>query len=427
MQPAPERQRVHGTGQLSLVEHALCPLDPKRSLAENFVFHTSYPYSAPDGERRTSQVQIFCPLGLSAADEYYLWGLLTLTLIQPDQSPELFATPHWCLRQLGVINNTTKRGGRQYQQFADAIRRLSTVVYLSDAFYDPVRSEHRRVSFRFFSYSLPLDDNSPRAWRIAWDPIFFDLVKAPAGQFRFDLAVYRDLDVASRRLFLFASKVLSRRPRLRALSLPQVAVDLLGFSPTLSIRDMKSKVTKCLAQLTEMQVLEHAEVFRTSPGVYFVTMTRGAYFQFRTRQAMAVSPEQTPIYDALRTLGLDDSASLRMIRRYPARLLSEWVDITQAALERHGPSFFRKSPMAFFVDSVTKAAQGQRTAPDWWQELKRQEQREHELSQDGLSVFSRIRSELFGEDPSQQPAPTRSGLTPLSEVFKRTTPETPLL
>jgi len=105
------------------------------------------------------------------SDELYLWGLLALTLLQPKPEPELFATPHWCLRQLGVINQTNKRGGRQYKQFAEAIRRLSAVTYMNDGFYDPIREEHRRVSFRFFSYSLPVDIQSSRAWRIAWDPM----------------------------------------------------------------------------------------------------------------------------------------------------------------------------------------------------------------------------------------------------------------
>lgn len=419
MQQSAAKRKVLGTGQLSLVEHALCPLDPKRSLVENFVFNTSYPYSTPDAKRQTSRVQVFCPLGLSAADEFYLWGLLALTLIQPDQTPELYATPHWCLRQLGVINHGSKRGGRQYRQFADAIKRLSAVMYLSDAFYDPMRAEHRRVSFHFFSYSLPLDDKSSRAWRISWDPVFFELVKAPAGHFRFDLAVYRELDAASRRLFLFGSKVLSRRTQLRALPLEQVAVDLLGFSPTLSLREMKAKVSKCLTNLTEILVLKDAEVFRTSPGTFFVKFSRGDYFESRSRRTATACPEETPIFESLQAIGLDEAACARMIHRYPARLLAEWADITQAALERHGPQFFRKSPMAFFVDSVTRAAQGKQTAPDWWQELKRAEQREHELSGDGLALFSRLRLELFGETPDAtlEPLPPRPSLTPLSAIL----------
>ncbi|MGD0896628.1 MAG: hypothetical protein ABR915_02250 [Thermoguttaceae bacterium] len=40
-----------------------------------------------------------------------------------------------------------------------------------DHFYDPIRGEHRDVGFGFFSYSLPLDPRSSRAWRFAWAPV----------------------------------------------------------------------------------------------------------------------------------------------------------------------------------------------------------------------------------------------------------------
>ena len=201
------KKRIVGMGQLSLVEHALCPLDSRVSLVENLVYSAKYSYSGKNGQRPEAQARVFSPLGLSASDELYLWGMLALSLLPQEPTAELVATPHWILRQLGIINQGSKRGGRQYKQFSDALRRLSVVNYLNDGFYDPVRGEHRRVSFRFFSYSLPTDLQSSRAWRIAWDPIFFDMVKDTAGQFRFDLAVYRELDAASRRLFLFASKV----------------------------------------------------------------------------------------------------------------------------------------------------------------------------------------------------------------------------
>jgi len=391
-----QSRKTTGIGQLSLVEHALCPLDARKSLVENLVFDSKYSYSSSGGTRATAQARIFCPLGLSAADELYLWGLLALTLLQPEPEPELFASPHWCLRQLGVINQTSKRGGRQYRQFADAIRRLSAVTYMSDAFYDPARCEHRQVSFRFFSYSLPVDLESSRAWRIAWDAIFFDMVKASAGHFRFDLAVYRELDAASRRLFLFVSKVLSRRTDLKAVRLEHLAIDLIGFSSTLNIRDMKAKVSRCLAKLTELHVLADAEVFKTSPGNYFVRMSRGPYFAEKSRRPYVIRPEDSPLFDTLLSLGFDDAAAARLIGRYPSHLLSEWTDITQAALERFGSGFFHKSPMAFLVDSVAKAAQGIRTAPDWWHNLKRSERQKHELSSEGMAMFRRLQSELFG-------------------------------
>ena len=115
---------------------------------------------------------------------------------------EFHATPHYCLRRLNVVDQHARRGGRQYRQFTQAIERLSLIRYRNDSFYDPVRGEHRRVSFGFFSYSLPLNPQSSRAWRFGWDPIFFDLVRATGGHFRFDLDIYRRLDPASRRLLL---------------------------------------------------------------------------------------------------------------------------------------------------------------------------------------------------------------------------------
>ena len=397
-----ESRKTTGIGQLSLVEHALCPLDPKLSLVKNLAFDCKYSYSDASGSRLSSNVSVFCPLGLSASDELYLWGMLALTLRQPDPKPSFYATPHWCLRQLQIINQSNKRGGRQYQQFADAMQRLSAITYMSDAFYDPVRQEHRKVRFHFLSYSLPADSDSSRAWHFQWDPLFFQMVVAVAGQFRFDLTIYRELDAASRRLFLFATKVLSRRSEVRALALEQVATDLLGFSPTLANFEAKAKVKKCIAKLVNLQVLSEGEIFRTSPGKFFVRLKRGAYFNTKFDLRGSLTPSDSPLFEPLVAIGFsDDSASL-LIRRYQSDLLSEWIDITQAAIERFGLSYFHKSPMAFLVDSVSKASKGNRTAPDWWQEMRRAENRRHEMNEETRGVFSRIRQELFGADESDE-------------------------
>ena len=394
--PPVATDRVAGMGQLSLVEHALCPLDPRASMIENLVYSANYCYSNKSGNRKFAKARVFSPLGLSAFDELYLWGLIALSLLPADPKPELIATPHWILRQLGIINQRSKRGGRQFKQFSDALKRLSAVTYMNDGFYDPIRSEHRRVSFGFFSYSLPEDIESSRAWRIAWDPIFFEMVKSTSGHFRFDLAVYRELDAASRRLFLFASKVLFRRTHLKAIRLEHVAVDLLGFSATLATREMKTKVTRCLKSLIELRVLADAEVFRTSPGRYFVRMKRGTYFQTRRERRYVASAVDSPLLETLRTIGFEDEPAIRLIRRFPHRLLSQWCDITQAAAEKFGCEFFHKSPMAYLVNSVDKASKGVRTPPDWWHDLKRAESKQHELSNEGRQVFAKIRSELFG-------------------------------
>ena len=395
MDTATTEKRITGMGQLSLVEHALCPLDARSSMVENLVYTAKYSYSGKHGQRSEAQAKVFSPLGLSASDELYLWGLLALSLMSQEPTSELVATPHWILRQLGIINQGSKRGGRQYQQFAAALRRLSVVNYLSDGFYNPVLGEHRRMSFKFFSYSLPVDPQSSRAWRIAWDPIFFDMVKDAAGQFRFDLAVYRELDAASRRLFLFASKVLSRRKELKAIPLDNLAVDLLGYSSSLPQRKKKANVLRCLKRLQELQILSEAAVFKTSTGKLFVRMTQGLYFANGGHALYRTSPIDSPLFETLSKIGFDEAPAVRLIRRFDPRMLSEWCDITQAAMERHGPGFFKKSPMAFLVDSIDKASKGKRTPPDWWHDLKKAEARKHEMSGDGKKVMEKIRLELF--------------------------------
>ena len=88
------------------------------------------------------------------------------------------------------------------------------MTYINDHFYDPVRGEHRDVAFGFFSYSLPVDPASSRAWRFVWDPIFFEFCQAARGSLVFDLKPTVSLDVASRRLFLLLKKIFWRNTHL---------------------------------------------------------------------------------------------------------------------------------------------------------------------------------------------------------------------
>jgi hypothetical protein len=110
---------------------------------------------------------------------------------------DFYATPYYCLRQLGCLDASVGHGGKNYDLFRNAINRLSAVHYRNDRFYDPIRGEHRDVAFGFLSYSLPLDADSSRAWRFAWDPIFFEFCSATGGTLRFDFPTYRRLDEAS--------------------------------------------------------------------------------------------------------------------------------------------------------------------------------------------------------------------------------------
>jgi len=373
------RKYLTGMGQLSLVEHALCPLDPGRSLRPRFVHECEYRYSDRRGRRRSAHVRVTCPVGLSAQDEFYLWGLLALTFAQPAAEIEFHATPHYCLKQLGVIDARSRRGGRQYRQFAGALERLSAVRYQNHAFYDPVRAEHRRVSFGLLSYSLPLSLESSRAWRIVWDPLLFELVSAVGGHLKFDLNVYRELDPASRRLFLVLSKLFRRSARTAVFDLRHLGVQVLGFAPTLAGRDLKGKVARCIARLTDRGIVRQSEpkarFFRKANKAVSVRLERGPYFEQRPRRADVSRSIESPLVGPLRAIGVDERAIGRLLRAYPVRLVQEWVDITLAAQERFGMEFFTRSPAAFFVDNVRNAAAGTRTPPDWWHELRRAERR----------------------------------------------------
>ena len=398
-------KRRIGVGQLSLVEHSLCPL--AESNTENLVHAVEYHYSNAKRVRKSAKVRIFAPLGLSPNDELYLWGLLNLTLAQPIVDGSLTATPHWCLKQMGVIDSASRRGGRQYQQFAQALERLSVVNYLSDACYDATRGEYRKVSFGFLSYSLPVDPKSSRSWTISWDSTFFDLVRATGGGMRFDLDLYRSLDAASRRLLLFILKVGYRKGRLPVLDLRHLAVDLLGLSGTLAVRDMKVKVVRTLKRLKDAEVIAYPTIKRIKPGQFSVAFERGEYLNRLPEPMNRISVEDSPLLEGLLGVGFETPAAVRLIKRYPSALVAQWTDVTQAAIEQFGMQHFRVSPMAFLVDSLKRAAKGVRTPPDWWQEAKRKEQRIQQPTKAGNQVMSKLLDEVFGSDRSASSSPDK--------------------
>jgi len=394
-------KRAVGVGQLSLVEHSLCPL--ASSNTRNLVHAIEYRYSDAKRKRKTAKVRIFAPLGLSPTDELYLWGLLNLTLAQPTVGQTLTATPHWCLKQMGIIDAGSRRGGRQYRQFSEALKRLSVVNYLSDACFDPTRGEYRKVSFGFLSYSLPVDPQSNRAWTIRWDPVFFDLIQAKGGSMRFDLALYRSLDAASRRLLLLLLKIGYRKGRLPVFDLRHLAVDLLGLSNSLAVRDMKIKVARTLRRLENMEVIASPSITRIKPGQFSVSFERGEYMNRLPEQMDRITVEESPLMEGLLAIGFEFPAAVRIVRRYSSALVSLWTDITQAAItqaaiEQFGQQHFRVSPMAFFVDSIKKASQGTRTPPDWWQDAKRKERRSQKPTEAGKQVLSKLMDEVFGSD-----------------------------
>jgi hypothetical protein len=384
--PAQERQQRppltsqrFAKAQLTLVEHALCPLDASVSLTPNFVHETRYRYTDGSRNRRTATVKIGGLDGLSAHDEFYLWGLLALALSQPEPTADFYATPYYCLRRLGLITSERK-GGREFELFRAAIKRLAGIRYQNDHFYDPVRGEHRAVSFGFLNYSLPLDAHSSRAWRFAWDPIFFELAQATGGALTFDLGLYREFDAATRRLYLLLKKLFFRSDTTPALDVSQLAVSVLGFSPTIPVRQLKPKIARCVEELSTRQIValpvgSDALFSKQGRGSYTLRLQKGPAFD-RITTTKKPSATDSPLFEPLQAIGLEAATIARLLKQYPAKLIEQWADITLAARDRHGEKFFKVSPQAFFMDNVKAAVLNGRTPPDWWHELRKQERQQ---------------------------------------------------
>lgn len=407
-QPSRRVRPLHsGLAQLSIVEHALCPLDRNASLHGNRFNEAAYRFTDSSGTRRTAKVRVNYPLGLVASDEFYLWGLLALTLSQADKSNELHATPHYCLRQLG---NRGTKGGRNYELFREAIRRLSAVSYQNTGFYDPIRAEHREVAFNFLSYSLPIDPASSRAWRLVWNPIFFEMCAASGSTLMFDLETYRELDEASRRLFLLLKKMFWRRKETPPFDVRELANQVLGFSSELSQHSLNQKVRGCVERLAERSIIDAngCRFEKRAKGVFSICFQRGAYFEARTKRPNSLAVNDSPLAEPLASIGLDPSTVGRILCEYPHSVLRAWVDITLAARERFGESFFKSSSQAYFIDNVKHATAGTRTAPDWWHDIRKAEDRRirdelrssdtvaaQQLSEEQQATFDRIADDLF--------------------------------
>jgi hypothetical protein len=366
--------------QLSLVEHALCPLDDQASLRPNLNHTAEYFYTDRQGQRRKAAARVVAPDGLSAYDELYLWGLLALNFAQPQPTVEFSATPHYCLRQLGLIDGSHQRGGKNYELFRSAIERLSAVTYQNTGFYDPIRGEHCDVSFGFFSYRLPLGQDSSRAWRFYWDGLFFEICKASGSGLAFDLDTYRQLDTASRRLYLLLKKIFWRRSTTLPFDLRHLAVNVLGFSATQEAWRLKAKVAACIERLVDGGILVvpgggplKSVFLKQAKGRYAVVFERGP--QFDRASATKASVIDSPHYELLETIGFDVPSIARILRSYSSKLVGEWADITLAARESHGEAFFKVGPPAYFLDNIRHASQGNRTPPDWWRELRKAEER----------------------------------------------------
>ena len=369
-----------GIAQLSILETALWPV--QGGVRDTLTFDTQYKHKI-DGEQRDAQVSVYAPRGLESIDEYILWGLLGLSLNHKNPNPTLLATPYWIIKKLGM-----SMGGSQYVQLRESIERLALVAYQNTSFYNPLSQEHERVTFHFFSSFLPTRDrgatvDNERTWRIEWSPTFFKMCQATGGTLLFDLDLYRDLSPAARRLFL---KLKDRfwRTKTVYLNVDDLTINGLGLSASRPLKKRKYDLTACIQELIEHNVIELGReltdikdlFIKRAKGVYVVQFFEGAYFRRPTTKRAQNAKEsvlEDPLYQPLKSIGVDDAGIRRLFNQFSRGLLQRWINVTEVAMKEQPRGFpgFKTSPAAFFVDAV----QNNRLPPDWIYEHERETKR----------------------------------------------------
>ena len=370
-----------GIAQLSLLETALWPL--QGGARETTTFDTMYHFKVGD-EKREAHVSVSAPLGLQSIDEYILWGLLGTSLSHKQDDLTLLATPYWIMKKLGM-----ETGGSQYDQLRASLERMATVAYQNTAFYNPVTQQHERATFHFFSSYLPTRGRGgvvdpDRAWRIEWSPIFYKMCQATGGTLLFDLDVYRELTPAARRLFLKLKDRFWRSKRV-FMNVDDLTINGLGFSADRPLKKRKFDLTACMRELLDQGIIElgrgHRDpkdlFMKRGTGLYVVQFFEGPYFR-RPLSDRSVSTKLSitddPLYQPLKTIGVDEAGIRRIFRECSRGLIQRWIKITDAAMHEQPRGFpgFKASPAAFFIDGV----QNQRMPPDWSYAHEKERQRQ---------------------------------------------------
>jgi hypothetical protein len=359
-----------GIAQLSILETALWPL--QGGITNHATFDTSYTFKAGD-EKRSAQVSVYAPKGLQSIDEYILWGLLGTCLSRQQPEPTLLATPYWIMKRLGLAT-----GGAQYDQLRASLERLALAAYQNTAFYNPVTQQHERVALHFFSSYLPTRGRGgpvdpQRAWRIDWSPMFFQMCQATGGTLLFDLDLYRQLSPAARRLFLKLKDRFWRSKRVY-MNVDDLTIQGLGFSASRPLKKRKFDLISCIQELLEQGIVELGRgqaspqdlFLRRGKGLYVVQFFEGPYFrrplsQRSQTQMQAIADD--PLYQPLKTIGVDEAAIRRIFKKHSRGLIQRWVHVTDAAMHDAPNGFpgFKTSPAAFFIDAI----QNERLPPDW--------------------------------------------------------------
>jgi hypothetical protein len=191
----------------------------------------------------------------------------------------------------------------------------------------------------------------------------------------FDLELYRNLDHASRRLFLLLQKQFYRSQFSQWFDVRQLASQQLGFDETQPLKNLKQKVFGCIRKLQQHSVLAASEVpsklvEKIEKGRYRIRFERGQRFsRSKLSRWNAVLPaHRQAVASQLHRIGLEDKTIGWVFRSYKPKAITEWAEITIARMERK--LGFAKTPAAFLMHHLKEASAGKLTPPDWWLDLK---------------------------------------------------------
>jgi len=382
---------TNGIAQLSVVEHALCPLDPTKSNVRGMYFDTGYFRTDKHGNSKFIPVEMTAGHGLVSDDEFYIWGMLQLAFAQPEPNFQFRATPYYCLRQLGLID-TKNKGGSAFQHFRDVLKRVGSLSLYSKQFWHPDHGEEREVTLGFLRGDMPTEDDGSRLWTFTFDPNFFDYCNQKAGALRFDLETYRQFDCAGRRVFLNLSKMFHRRTTSPKFDLYHLGTRLMGLSPELPMKKIKQKVARCIDTLAEANIVTFPKGVKSSKelirkkaiGSYeLAPLARGTYFDQPTKLQTQTAVQNSPLYAPLKEIGFNEKETRSVLKTNSRHAVELWVDITTCAMKKpQGFPGFKCHPKAFFLYHISRKL----APPDWWHaftknERRRQYEREHQIQE----------------------------------------------
>ena len=370
--------RFAARAQLTLVEHALCPIDAPSGA---FTHEAEY-YYFKNRSRKVGRAIVDCPRGMKPEDDLYLYGVLGEVFSHAEPNLNLYASASYLLTAF----NMSSDGGKNIAQLRETFHRLAAVSYSNAAFYDPIRREHRDVCFHLLSCDIPEANESKRPWRISIDPVFFDYCKSSGGCLVFDRRTYRKLNPSTRRLFLLLHKLFhGGKATTGYFRVDHLCVNQIGFAPGLRAADYNKKIKECAHKLANLeQIILPREGLkalceRRSKGIYEVRFHKGPKMGLETRPQVQ-NETNNPLYELLKSIeGLNDGCIRNVLRDCHEERIYQWVDATIMAREKkgeNGRSYFRRSEAAFFYEGVMS----RRHPPNWYYDERRTRDRDRATS-----------------------------------------------